>query len=334
MQVQQEQQSNTMARQPMIYDAPHNDPYAPIPLIKICMPPKPTEREASDTDTKMNIGTFNLSCLAQDTLLPTSKLPFAWKLYEMLETVHRNKIDLGVVSWVDNGNAFKVHDLDKFVNDIVPTYFKQTKYKSFQRQLYFYGFQRVTAQAAAAQAVASSSTHGKQTLGSYRHPMFIRGNKTLCLSMVPKKNSNSKSNESIKTSKTKRSGSVVAARKTQTKTKKPKQQKPQQSEIISRCGPRMVSFEELPEDDDADNIDPIPIVGIGRSSSKTTTASATVIDIDIDADPIPFVVPRRVDNNNKKVVAAVIAILYEHLDKLVKNMIETRRWAKRQWWWY
>ncbi|OEU12177.1 hypothetical protein FRACYDRAFT_155271, partial [Fragilariopsis cylindrus CCMP1102] len=48
-----------------------------------------------------------------------------------------------IVSWVDNGTAFKVHDLDRFVNDIVPTYFKQTKYKSFQRQLYFYGFQRV-----------------------------------------------------------------------------------------------------------------------------------------------------------------------------------------------
>ena len=116
MQVQKQednQQGNTMMGQqrrprPMIYDAPHhshnnddNDPlpYHPIPLIKICsMPPKPkpkpttdtdtdtstntgTEREASCEDTKMNIGTFNLSCLAQDSLLPTSKLPFAWKLY-------------------------------------------------------------------------------------------------------------------------------------------------------------------------------------------------------------------------------------------------------------
>lgn len=124
----------------------------------------------------MDVCALTLSCLAQDPNLPSSKLPFAWKLYEMLETVHKNEADTEIVSWVDDGKAFKVHDLKRFVEEIVPTYFKQSKYKSFQRQLYFYGFIR-------------ENSAGKQghTPGSYRHPRFVRGQKTWCLSMAPKK---------------------------------------------------------------------------------------------------------------------------------------------------
>jgi len=124
----------------------------------------------------MDVCALTLSCLAQDPNLPSSKLPFAWKLYEMLETVHKSEADTEIVSWVDNGKAFKVHDLKRFVDEIVPTYFKQSKYKSFQRQLYFYGFIR-------------ENSAGKQghTPGSYRHPRFVRGQKTWCLSMAPKK---------------------------------------------------------------------------------------------------------------------------------------------------
>lgn len=152
--------------------------------IKITLPPKPGY-EGEDynpngrndgSESRMDLCTLTLSCIAQDPHLPSSKLPFAWKLYEMLETVHMNKSDTDIVSWVDDGRAFKVHDLKRFVDDIVPTYFKQSKYKSFQRQLYFYGFTRE----------ASSGKKG-HTTGSYRHPKFVRGNKSWCLSMTPKK---------------------------------------------------------------------------------------------------------------------------------------------------
>lgn len=151
--------------------------------IKIILPPKPGYEGAdyiaggsNQGESRMDIGALTLSCLAQDPNLPSSKLPFAWKLYEMLETVHKNKVDTDIVSWVDDGKAFKVHDLKRFVDEIVPTYFKQSKYKSFQRQLYFYGFIRETA--------AGKEGH---TPGSYRHPRFVRGQKTWCLSMAPKK---------------------------------------------------------------------------------------------------------------------------------------------------
>ena len=39
-----------------------------------------------------------------------------------------------VVSWLPDGKAFKVHDPKVFVERILPTYFNQSKYKSFQRQ--------------------------------------------------------------------------------------------------------------------------------------------------------------------------------------------------------
>ena len=56
---------------------------------------------------KMDVCALSISYLAQDPSLPRSKLPFAWKLYEMLEMIERNQVD-DVVSWVDNGQAFKV----------------------------------------------------------------------------------------------------------------------------------------------------------------------------------------------------------------------------------
>jgi len=151
--------------------------------IQITLPPKPGYEgdnydytNPDEGESKMDVCALSLSSLAQDPNLPSSKLPFAWKLYEMLETVHKNDVDTDIVSWVDDGKAFKVHDLKRFVDEIVPTYFKQSKYKSFQRQLYFYGFTRET----------SSGKKG-HTPGSYRHPKFIRGKKTMCLSMTPKK---------------------------------------------------------------------------------------------------------------------------------------------------
>jgi len=63
----------------------------------------------------------------------------------------------------------QVHNPDIFVNKIMKSHFQQTKYKSFQRQLNLWGFERNT----------------KETVerGSYYHPLFIRGRKDLCQQM-------------------------------------------------------------------------------------------------------------------------------------------------------
>lgn len=43
-----------------------------------------------------------------------------------------------------HGRSFLVHDREKFVKIIMPKYFNQTKYTSFQRQLNMYGFRHLT----------------------------------------------------------------------------------------------------------------------------------------------------------------------------------------------
>ncbi len=117
------------------------------------------------------------SLFGHDEDLAASKLPFVWKLYEMLEDVETNGQE-DVVSWIDDGSGFKVHHMQTFVDVIIPRYFRQSKYKSFQRQLYFYDFHRVSS---------------GPDVGAYKHPQFLKGVKTLCLSMMPKKTSRRRS---------------------------------------------------------------------------------------------------------------------------------------------
>lgn len=144
--------------------------------IQIFLPPKPSGMNPGPQNSSygkpFTLGSvLSLSSLNQDEDLASSKLPFVWKLYEMLEDVEKNGQE-HIVSWVNEGKAFKVHKLNKFVDEIIPKYFRQSKYKSFQRQLYFYEFTRVQT---------------GQDAGAYSHPKFIKGVKTLCLSMTPKK---------------------------------------------------------------------------------------------------------------------------------------------------
>jgi hypothetical protein len=68
---------------------------------------------------------------------------FPWKLYTMLEDVERDNLT-HIVSWVQDGSAFKVHKSDLFVEKVMPNYFDQTQYESFRRQLNLYGFTRVS----------------------------------------------------------------------------------------------------------------------------------------------------------------------------------------------
>lgn len=59
------------------------------------------------------------------------KTSFPYKLYQMLQDAE----DTGfchIVSWNSNGKSFKVHDSTTFTKVIIPKYFKQTRYKSFQ----------------------------------------------------------------------------------------------------------------------------------------------------------------------------------------------------------
>jgi hypothetical protein len=75
-----------------------------------------------------------------------------------------------IVSWQPHGKAFRVHDHEEFAGTIIPRYFKQTKYKSFQRQLNLYGFHRIR--------------NKGLDKGAYCHPLFIRNKKSMSLRML------------------------------------------------------------------------------------------------------------------------------------------------------
>lgn len=91
-------------------------------------------------------------------------VPFPWKLHEMLEEADSNNFT-NIVSWLPDHSSFRVHQPEIFVNQIMPKYFRQTKYKSFQRQLNMWGFERLIS---------------GPNKGGYSHESFVRGQPALC----------------------------------------------------------------------------------------------------------------------------------------------------------
>lgn len=99
------------------------------------------------------------------------KLPFPLKLQELLaDASARGWKD--IVSWQFHGKAFRIHKPIEFVSMVMPRYFQQTKYKSFQRQLHIYGFHRIST---------------GQDKGAYYHDLFVREDPSKCLIMTRKK---------------------------------------------------------------------------------------------------------------------------------------------------
>lgn len=68
-----------------------------------------------------------------------SERKFPWILHRLMEEAEReNRQD--VIAWMPSGNAFIVRKRDVFMKEILPRYFRQTKFKSFVRQLNLWGF--------------------------------------------------------------------------------------------------------------------------------------------------------------------------------------------------
>lgn len=87
-----------------------------------------------------------------------SALSFPAKLHSMLDDAARLGFD-DIVSWQPEGSSFKVMHPDRFAEEIMQSYFNQTKYKSFQRQINMYGFRRI---------------HLGPNMGGYVHHNFNR----------------------------------------------------------------------------------------------------------------------------------------------------------------
>ena len=96
---------------------------------------------------------------------------FPSKLFRLLECESNDSPD-AIVSWILEGRAFIVRKPERFTKEIMPKYFGQTKFSSFQKQIYLYGFCFIK------KGVGS---------GGYRHDLFRRDSPHLCMKMVRKK---------------------------------------------------------------------------------------------------------------------------------------------------
>mmetsp|Transcript_41146 Transcript_41146/g.63398 ORF Transcript_41146/g.63398 Transcript_41146/m.63398 type:complete len:358 (+) Transcript_41146:93-1166(+) len=95
-------------------------------------------------------------------------VPFPWRLHQMLDDIEKSGED-AVVSWLPDGFHFQVHNPQLFMQQIIPKFFKQKSYKSFQRQLHLYGFQRVL--------------EGPNR-GAYFHESFVKEDRKLALEIT------------------------------------------------------------------------------------------------------------------------------------------------------
>ena len=80
-----------------------------------------------------NSGTSKSRIMKDSFQVELSKeFQFPWKLYEMLDRSTEESFE-HIVSWQPGDSCFKVHEPQLFVSIVLPRFFRQTKYKSFQR---------------------------------------------------------------------------------------------------------------------------------------------------------------------------------------------------------
>jgi len=55
---------------------------------------------------------------------PINNMSFPAHIYAVLENSKSN----GIIGWMSNGKEFKIHDMDRFEMEIIPSYFNNRKF--------------------------------------------------------------------------------------------------------------------------------------------------------------------------------------------------------------
>ena len=122
-------------------------------------------RRTAASTPKEVMAQCNHKITTNDANKPRKPVPFPLKLHELLDSADVEGF-ASTVSWLADRKSFRVHDVDDFIDRIMPRYFnQQTRFKSFQRLINIWGFQRVV------------EGPGK---GGYTHSSFVRGKPELC----------------------------------------------------------------------------------------------------------------------------------------------------------
>lgn len=91
-------------------------------------------------------------------------------LFQILNDAEMKNFDW-IISWLPDGDGFKVHDKEAFVEETLPIYYGMTKYKSFIRQLGLYEFQRIKNGV----VISDTTTTNTQKKLSVGHPQLAVG---------------------------------------------------------------------------------------------------------------------------------------------------------------
>jgi hypothetical protein len=163
--VEGEQQQQEVAKLPApLLPSPYSQYAYPYPQPPI-MPPSHQDlqyRDAANSPDPQPVIRRNKGGVAE---------PFPEKLHRMLDAAEKAGED-DVVSFFSHGRAFAIHKPRRFVENVMPRFFKQTKLTSFQRQLNLYGFKRLS--------------QGPDN-GGYYHAHFLKGRPGLCANMAREK---------------------------------------------------------------------------------------------------------------------------------------------------
>jgi len=64
---------------------------------------------------------------------------FIKKLKEMIDNG-----DKEIVNWGKDNVSFQIYNIKRFEDEVLPKYYKSNKFKSFQRQLNYFNFKKIT----------------------------------------------------------------------------------------------------------------------------------------------------------------------------------------------
>jgi hypothetical protein len=115
-------------------DVEEDSPFDPIPTTTT-ITSTGTKTSTSTTSTAELDGTIRVQSGSGFRILT----PFPWRLHNMLEDMEAKGLSW-IVSWLPDGRSFQVYCPAKFVEMVSTDYFRHKRFKSFQRQLYLYGF--------------------------------------------------------------------------------------------------------------------------------------------------------------------------------------------------
>lgn len=111
---------------------------------------------------------FNRNGVNKDGRKVLSAEPFPQKLHRVLSELGEEPEGADIASFLSHGRAFAIHNPKKFLSEVMPKYFRMSRFSSFQRQLNLYDFRRVA--------------EGRDK-GAYYHELFLKGRPALSTQM-------------------------------------------------------------------------------------------------------------------------------------------------------